>query len=163
MQKTALFTGLAFALIFFSGCSRQEVPRAEAPVPETREVSATVVFIKGEAKTFTKNDWKPLSLGLELQSNDSLDLLKGAQAELKRADGSLAKLVGPVRGSVQELLTAASIEGSAAGNVISKVRKLEGKKQTYSVQTPTAVAGIRGTQARMTPPDTTKKDSLPEE
>jgi hypothetical protein len=156
-----LLSGIVLAVL--AGCSRQEPPKSFAPAPKAKVVVATVGFVNGEAKAFFENAWKPASIGLELEAADSLDLAKGSQAELKGADGRTAKLEGPARGAVQELMTAAAAsERSAADKVLSKVRKLEGKKQTYSVQTPTAVAGIRGAKARATAPDTTKKDSLPQ-
>lgn len=159
-KVTSALLGIALAVL--AGCSRKEPPRSAAPVPKSRVVAATVGFVNGEAKAFTEGSWKKATIGLELEAADSLDLSEKSQAELKGADGRTAKLEGPSRGSVQELMAAAANpEGSAAGKVLSKVRKLEGKKQTYSVQTPTAVAGIRGVKARATVPDTTKKDSLP--
>jgi hypothetical protein len=155
-------SGIILAVL--AGCSRQEPPKSAAPVPKPRELVATVGFVNGEAKTFSENAWKQTAIGQELEAADSLDLAEGAQVEIRGVDGNVAKLEGPARGLVHELMFAsAAPEGSAAGKVLSKVRKLEGKKQTYSVQTPTAVAGIRGVKARATAPDTTKKDSLPQQ
>lgn len=154
---------LGIALAVLAGCSRQEPPRSAAPVPQPRVVAATVSFVKGEAKAFSEDAWKPAAIGQELEAGDSLDLAKDTQVEIKGADGQVAKLAGPDRVEVGGALASASAnERSAAGKVLSKVKKLEGKKQTYSAQTPTAVAGIRGAKARATAPDTTKKDSLPE-
>jgi len=147
-----------------AGCSRKEPPRqAETPAPKSKIVAATVSFAKGEVRVFSDASWKPMAIGFELEAVDSLDLAEGAQAEIKGGDGLVAKLAGPARVEVGWLMSSAkSPEGSATGKVISKVRKLEGKKQTYSVQTPTAVAGVRGVKARVTVPDSSKKDSLPE-
>lgn len=155
----ALFLSLAMA-----GCSRQGPPRqAETPAPKPRAAAATVTFAKGEVRAFSEASWKPLGIGFELEAGDSLALTEGAQAELKGADGRLAKLAGPARGTVAGLMSAASVpERSAASKAATKIRKLEGSKQTYSVQTPPAVAGIRGTKARAAVPDTAKKDSLPD-
>ncbi len=163
MPKKITGALLGIALAFLAGCSRPEPPKSAAPVPSSRVVAATVGFVKGEAKVFSENAWKPTAIGQELEAADSLDLAEGAQVELKGADDRVARLEGPTRGSVHKLMSAAATaEGSAAGKVFTKVRKLEGKKQTYSVQTPTAVAGIRGVKARAATPDTTNKDSLPQ-
>lgn len=157
-----IFLGIALAVL--SGCKRQEPPRSAIPAPQPKVAAASVSFVKGEAKAFSENVWRPLAIGQELEAADSLDLAEGTQVELKGVDGTVAKLEGPVRSTVQEMLAAAADkEGSATDKVLTKVRKLEGKKQTYNAQTPTAVAGIRGAKARATVPDTTKKDSLPQQ
>lgn len=164
MRKTLVFPCLILAL---AGCSKKEQARTEAPPPEpqeAREVAAVVSFVKGEARAFSGSDWERLAIGLELGAVDSLDIALDSQAELKGADGQTARLAGPARGTVSELMAAAAErERSAASKAVSKIKKLEGSKQSYEVQTPTAVAGIRGAPGRKAVPDTTKKDSLPEE
>lgn len=154
---------MALALIAWAGCGRREAPRSDAPPAKTRAVAASVSFVRGEGRAYTDSAWKPLAIGMELEAADSLEIAEGALAELKGADGQVAKLAGPAKGSVQEMISAAAArDSSAAGQVLSKVKKLEGGRRTYSAQTPTAVAGIRGVKARATVPDTTKKDSLPQ-
>lgn len=154
---------ISSAMLAFLGCSRQEQPKSGVPEPKTRVIVAAVAFTKGEVSAFTGSAWEPMAIGLGLEGADSLDLASNSQAELKGAEGRVVRLAGPAKGAVADLMAAAAAsERSAAGKVLDKVKKLEGAKQTYTTQTPTAVAGIRGAPGRKAVPDTSKKDSLPQ-
>jgi len=50
-------------------------------------------------------------------------------------------------------------EAKQESKVLKNLKKIEGKKEALTEQTPTAVAGIRGTQKRQPVPDTTASDT----
>jgi hypothetical protein len=73
----------------------------------------------------------------------------------------LVKLAGPQTDEVTTLLqkAAAAPEAKQESKVLKSLKKIEGKKQTLTGKTPTAVAGIRGANTRPVVPDTAAADT----
>lgn len=162
-MKSILYGLLPALLLFWPGCGAKPESRVPEAKPQVaKETVAVVSFIRGEARVYRENVWSNLSLGQELAADDSLDVPSGVQVELRNKEQKVYKLSGPARGPVSTIIAqAAQSEPGAASQAISKIKKLEGRKQKFETRTPTAVAGIRGTRARATP-DTIPKDSLSE-
>ena len=155
MKKTLLFAALA-ALIL--GCAKKEAPKpVAAPVPVKPSAVAFVCFVKGDVQKLLSATWVPAVLGDSLYAGDCLNISAKAELELNDAQGRLVKLLGPQTDEVTTLLqkAAAAPEEKQESKTLKNLKKIEGKKQTLTEQTPTAVAGIRGTQKRKPAPDTT--------
>ncbi|MBI4726503.1 hypothetical protein HY768_04650 [candidate division TA06 bacterium] len=157
MKKTLLFAALA-ALIL--GCAQKEAPKpvaAPAPAKPVPAFVASVNFIKGDVQKLLSGTWMPAVPGDSLFAGDCLNIPAKAELEFKDAQGQLLKLTGSQTDEVTTLLqkAAATPEAKPESKAIQSLKKIEGKKQTLTEQTPTAVAGIRGTQKRKPMPDTT--------
>jgi hypothetical protein len=151
------------AVLVISGCGKREEPKqAEAPQQVITEPGVAVTFIKGQVQAFTGGGWETAVINERLLLADSLELAAGSELELTPDSTQAVKLAGPQKGSVGELLERARQEasGAAVSKTASAVKKLQGTKQTLTTQTPTAVAGIRGTAGRpVMPPDSAQGDS----
>ncbi len=155
MKKTLFFAALA-ALIL--GCAKKEAPKpAAAPFSAKPASVAFVCFVKGDVQKLISGTWMPAVLGDSLYAGDCLNIAAKAELELNDAQGQLVKLSGPQTDEVTTLLqkAAAAPEAKQESNALKSLKKIEGKKQTLTGQTPTAVAGIRGTQKIKPMPDTT--------
>ena len=159
MKKTLLFAALA-ALIL--GCAKKEATKpAAAPVPAKPASVAFVCFVKGDVQKLISGTWLPAVLGDSLYAGDCLNISDKAELELNDAQGKLVKLLGPQTDEVTTLLqkAAAAPEAKQESKALKSLKKIEGKKEALTGQTPTAVAGIRGTQKRPVVPDTSAVDT----
>jgi hypothetical protein len=159
MKKTLLFAALA-ALIL--GCAKKEAPKpVAAPVPVKPSAVASVSFVKGDVQKLLSATWVPAVPGDSLFAGDCLNIPAKAELELKDAQGQLVKLAGPQTDEVTTLLqkAAAAPEAKQESKVLKSLKKIEGKKQTLTGKTPTAVAGIRGANKRPVVPDTAAADT----
>jgi len=155
MKKTLLFAALA-ALIL--GCAKKEASKpVAAPVPAKPAAVAFVCFVKGDVQKLISGTWMPAVLGDSLYAGDCLNIPAKGELEINDAQGKLVKLPGPQTDEVTTLLqkAAAAPEAKPESKALKSLKKIEGKKQTLTGQTPTAVAGIRGTQKRQPMPDST--------
>jgi len=157
MKKTLLFAALAALIV---GCAKKEQPKpAAAPAPAKPAVVfvASVNFAKGDVQKLLSGTWKKAVLGDSLFTGDCLAIADKSELELKDAQGQLHKLAGPQTDEVTTLLqkAAAAPEAKQESKVLKNLKKIEGKKEALTEQTPTAVAGIRGTQKRKPMPDST--------
>lgn len=159
MNKLALSL---IAIFIISGCGKKEEPKtAEISNPQPTEPGAVVTFVNGQVQSFADGIWKNTELNDRLLLQDSLVLAAKSELELKPDSADVVKLSGPQKGMVDELISQnKQIKDTEVSKAITKIKKIQGTKQTLTTQTPTAVAGIRGTAGRKTvPPDTTLKDS----
>jgi hypothetical protein len=163
MKKTLMFAVLA-ALIF--GCSKKEAPQPiAAPIPAkpVPVFVASVSFVKGDVQRLLSGAWKKAVPGDSLFTGDCLAIADKAVLDLKDPQGQLVKLAGPQTDEVTNLMQkgAAAPEAKPESRTLSSMKKIEGKKQALTGSTPTAVAGIRGTQGRKAIPaaDTAAADT----
>jgi hypothetical protein len=151
------------ALLVAWGCGKREEPKqADATSPGSKEPSVVATFIKGQVQYLSDKDWKAAAINDRLLLSDSLDLLAGSELELLPDSAQAVKLAGPQKGIAGELIAKAqqSAAAAAVSKTTSSVKKIQGAKQTLTTQTPTAVAGIRGTAGRAPlPPDSAQGDS----
>ncbi|GEM_PF-1413872 len=116
--------------------------------------TARVSFVQGSA--FVRKQgvsrWEPVSLGRVLTVMDELATDSTGRVEVTFDNGSRLKL-RPKSGLVITKMTLeagreeAVIDiGLSLGKISAKVAKLQMKRERFSVGTPTAVAGIRGTE-----------------
>lgn len=151
------------AVLVISGCGKKEQPKvAEVPEPVKPAMVASIGFIKGDVQKLLSGKWEPAATGDTLYQGDCLSIPEKAELQLIDAQGGKLNLAGPQTDEVTNLLekTAAASEAKAGSKVIKSIQKIQGTKQTLTEQTPTAVAGIRGTAGRKPPPpDSTLPDS----
>ncbi len=151
------------AVLVISGCGKKEEPKvAEVPEPAKPAMVASIGFIKGDVQKLLSGKWEPAATGDTLYQGDCLNIPEKAELQLIDAQGGKLNLAGPQTDEVTNLLekTAVVSEAKAGNKVIKSIQKIQGTKQTLTTQTPTAVAGIRGTAGRKPmPPDTSKQDS----
>lgn len=157
MKKTLLLAAVA-ALIF--GCAKKEQPKpaaAPAPAKPVPVFVASVSFAKGDVQKLLSGTWNKAIPGDSLFTGDCLAIAERSELELKDAQGQLHKLLGPQTDEVTNLLQKATAapEEKQESKALKSLKKIEGKKEALAEQTPTAVAGIRGTQGRKPAPDTT--------
>ncbi|HAD81393.1 MAG: hypothetical protein A2509_05760 [Candidatus Edwardsbacteria bacterium RIFOXYD12_FULL_50_11] len=151
------------AVLVISGCGKKGEPKvAEVPEPAKPAMVASIGFIKGDVQKLLSGKWETAAIGDTLYQGDCLSLPEKAELQLIDGQGGTQNLAGPLTDEVTNLLekTAAASEAKAGSKVIKSIQKIQGTKQTLTTQTPTAVAGIRGTAGRKPmPPDSTQQDS----
>lgn len=151
------------AALVISGCGKKEQPKvAEIPEPAKPAMVASIGFIKGDVQKLLSGKWEPAATGDTLFKGDCLSIPEKAELQLIDAQGGKLNLAGPQTDEVTNLLekSAVASEAKAGNKVIKSIQKIQGTKQTLTTETPTAVAGIRGTAGRKpVPPDTSKQDS----
>ncbi|TGK59979.1 lipoprotein LipL45 [Leptospira wolffii] len=150
---------LLFGLLA-SGACKKPADNADSANAKQSEPTAIVVFSVGEAKVqhadLTEDK---ASLGTPLKQGDKLQTKANAKVDIQFADGSA------VRVSENSELEFASLALNTQGNtdtrlslvsgkVFAKVNKAN-KNDQFSVITPTAIAGVRGTSFVV---DRTRKD-----
>lgn len=124
-------------------------PGSAAFKPTTAKVS----FIKGTVaiqRTGTST-WLPAALKSRVYPGDKVSAEAGSEAEITLDDGSVVKLRDKSLLVIDRLerqrKPAASITALRAvnGSMLGCIRKLAAKESKFSITTPTAVAGVRGT------------------
>ena len=116
--------------------------------------SGTLTDLSGEV-VLQKEDtgiWLPLKKNMPLQQGDRIKTGPGAGADILLDDGSMIRL-GPQTDVILKELAADFQKKSITatvflrlGKLIANVKKISGKDSHFSVHTPTAIAGVRGTQ-----------------
>lgn len=144
MKKLPLLS--IFAIIALPACKgKKEVPA------KTASHAAIVAFVSGkEAKLVTSKGEIAATKGAILQEADKVITGKKSQVDLVLPNKILLRID---QNSTVELREFAQLEGGAQrdrlmlqkGAVFAKVAKLD-KKSSFAIQTPTLVAGVRGTQ-----------------
>lgn len=159
MKKSLL---IAVLVALSLGCAQKEAPKqAEAPVAIKPASVAFVSFIKGDVQKLISGTWMPAALSDSLYTGDCLNIPAEGELELIDIQGQSHKFTGPKTDEVTNLLqkTEAAPEDKPAAKALKSLKKIEGKKEALTETTPTAVAGIRGTQKRQPLPDTTVSDT----
>ena len=151
------------AVLVISGCGKKEEPKvAEVPEPAKPAMVASIGFTKGDVQKLLSGKWMPVATSDTLFKGDCLSIPEKAEIELIDAQGRTLNLAGPQTDEVTNLMEKAAVvsEAKAGNKVIKSIQKIQGTKQTLTTETPTAVAGIRGTAGRKPmPPDSTQQDS----
>ncbi|MCX7633791.1 MAG: FecR domain-containing protein [Turneriella sp.] len=118
---------------------------------KTASHAAAVVFVVGkDAKLITAKGEIPAAKGAILQESDKVITGQRSQVDLVLPNKILIRID---QNSTVEMREFAQLEGGAQrdrlmlqkGAVFAKVAKLD-KKSSFAIQTPTLVAGVRGTQ-----------------
>jgi hypothetical protein len=92
--------------------------------------------------------WTPVAMGQEIRSGDQIKTLAEARVEITLATGGVVRVGEKSLFTFDVVADAAGGQNQAtlsAGKVWSNVKALSRTKADFKVQTPTAVAAIRGT------------------
>lgn len=135
MKKILLLSLITFLMVFFS-CSRS----GDQYGPDSWK--AKVTMVKGKVEILQGDKIQPAQLGMILNAKDII----------KTSDGSIdlrIPRVGIFKIKSNSLLTLSSLVNETKlnlkqGKIVLALKKLS-KDQKFEVETPTAVAGIRGT------------------
>jgi hypothetical protein len=120
---------------------------------EFRATAAKVSFVKGTVaiQRSGTETWVPAALKSRVYPGDRVSSEPESEAEITLDDGSIVKLKDKslllIERMEKQRKPAATITGLRAmnGRVLGCIRKLASKESKFSVTTPTAVAGVRGT------------------
>jgi hypothetical protein len=117
------------------------------------EMEAFITYLAGDVKTARRGttDWQPARANQELFEGDRIRVSKNSTAELITEKKSVIRLSENSALEITKLEkdTERKIEASrfalSLGRLWNKVRKILSPKSEYTVSTPTALSGIRGT------------------
>ncbi len=120
---------------------------------EFKPSQARITFMKGKVEVQRKGSESavPAVMKMAVYPGDMISTDDGSEAELKLSDGSILKLKDKGRLEIERMerqkkpATAINSFKLASGKVLGSIKKLSSKSSKFTVTTPTAVAGIRGT------------------
>ena len=120
---------------------------------EFKPSQARITFIKGKVEVQRQGSQTPVPamMKMTVYPGDMISTDDGSEAELKLSDGSILKLKDQGRLEIERMerqkkpLTTINSFRLAAGKILGSIRKLSSQESKFTVSTPTAVAGIRGT------------------
>jgi len=98
----------------------------------------------GKCEILKNGSWTALALGQKLSQNSEIRTGPKGKLDIKVPLGKL-RLLGNTNVTIQQLTANTNDLKANNGNILAKVLKL-GPGQKYRVETPTVVAGVRGTQ-----------------
>jgi len=115
--------------------------------------NAKVTYIKGKVELNKNDTWVALKVGDEITNSDTIST--GFQSEAKiEYKGSIMSLGALTRITLEKLSSSESKDDVSVylktGAVRSKVTHPQGKRVSYTVKTPVAVASVRGTDFTVT-------------
>jgi len=118
-----------------------------------KPVEAQVTFLKGKAEVLKTGTvvWAPAALKMRLGSGDRVSCQDSSEVEIKLDDGSFLKLRDRSLVEIERMekqkkpFTAVTSIKAFSGKLLGCIRKLASKESKFSISTPTAVAGVRGT------------------
>jgi hypothetical protein len=120
---------------------------------EFKSCEARITFIKGRAEVMRMNGivWAVASIAQRLYGGDKISTIDNSEAEIVLDDGSLLRLKDKTLLEIQRMekqrrpqATITALKATQ-GKVLGCIRKMASKESKFTVSTPTAVAGIRGT------------------
>ncbi|EMN14337.1 lipoprotein LipL45 [Leptospira borgpetersenii] len=151
MKKLLIVSSIVLTtgVLVFNACKKPESSKSAA-IGKENSPSAVVVFSVGEAKILhTDLTEEKATLGASLKAGDKVSTKDKSKVDIQFADGSAVRIS---ENSVIDFdaLTINSKGNSdtrlalVSGKVFAKVNKAS-KEDQFSVVTPTAIAGVRGT------------------
>lgn len=117
------------------------IPREDPAGPDS---PAIVLFKKGDVALNRQDQALQLTPGFQLLRNDRITVMTGARLDLRMPDGSLMQIQGEAEIRLLSLNRRIALEqkkGSTYHSVVPSTNR-----QEYSIQTPTAIASVRGTR-----------------
>jgi hypothetical protein len=112
--------------------------------PAGPDSPAIVLFKKGDVALNRKDQALPLTPGFQLQRDDRITVAAQSRLDLRMPDGSLMQIQGEAEIRLLSLNRKIALEqkkGSTYHSVVPSTNR-----QEYSIQTPTAIASVRGTR-----------------
>jgi len=120
--------------------------------PAKPKPPASIVFFRGPVEIYhlqTKK-WLSARLDFPLQIGDMVVTKEGGRAELEFSIGDIVRLSELSRLEIKKTRKKGSLKKKTLlnlfkGEVLSKVDKIKGSQQEFAIQTPVAVAAVKGT------------------
>jgi len=120
---------------------------------EFKPDEAKITFIKGKVEVQRNGSQTlvPAVMKMTVYPGDKISTEDGAEAELKLSDGSVLKLKDSGLLEIEKMekqkkpMNTIRAFRLAKGKILGAIRKLSSRESKFTVTTPTAVAGIRGT------------------
>jgi hypothetical protein len=120
---------------------------------EFKPSEAKITYMKGKVEVQRKGSESmvPAAMKMTVYPGDMVSTDDGSEAELKLSDGSILKLRDKSKLEIERMekqkkpVTTINSFKLASGKILGSIRKLSSKNSKFTVSTPTAVAGIRGT------------------
>ncbi|MGC9002980.1 MAG: FecR family protein [Dictyoglomus sp.] len=145
MSKKFITFVLVFLIFLFSLAFSQDSPKPRV---------AIITYIKGNVyvKKLTSELWLPAKVKMELTSGDKVWVQQNSQAILQFSDKSTLKLGSNTQLDILNLdyekdtKKEISIFKLLIGKIWATVERLLSQGERIEIQTPTAVAGVRGTE-----------------
>lgn len=144
MKKILTIISLAATLaLVFAGTAKSA--DKELPTAFIGDMSGKVeIWLNGD------DDWRKAEKGLVLEKGDKIKTGANSEAVLQWANGHKVKVYALCMLNIEELSSSGSSEKTSlnveSGKIFAKANKLKSDKSAFQVETPTAVAGVRGTQ-----------------
>lgn len=136
------------------------------PTPPAKASPLTVLSVVGGEVLVMRagaDGWQPATAGMDLQPGDTIKSGSGSKAEITFFEGSTIEL----EASSQIVLSEISVADTGAttislkqqiGRTISRVKKLTDTESRYEIETPAAVAAVRGSMMSVTVTSTGKTE-----
>ncbi|MCL2706209.1 MAG: FecR domain-containing protein [Spirochaetaceae bacterium] len=150
MKKILYLFLLIFILFQFSSCKKKK-----EHVEEIKNLEAIVTFISGDAYILSENAILPAVIGNTLKEGDSLKTASDSYIEILITGNSVIRMDENTELSIERLASAGANSDIAmsllTGAIINKVEKIitppaEAGSLNYSIRTPSAAFGVRGTE-----------------
>lgn len=117
------------------------------------EVKATLKDLKGtvEVKMSEETKWAPAKEGMKVGSGTAIRCMAALSALVLWADGNVIKVYAMTTFELKSLTTdpAKNVDNSnmelTTGKILAKAKKFANPASSFEVKTPTAIAGVRGT------------------
>jgi ferric-dicitrate binding protein FerR (iron transport regulator) len=150
-RGTLLVVSLLMLISSLFACASPQ-PTSTSPTGNIESTPLTVLSVAGGEVLVMKSGasgWVSGEVGMTLGVNDKIKTAAGGHATITFFEGSTIELEGGTEISLSELGldgTASHIGiGQQIGNTVSRVTKLVDPASSYDVETPVAIASVRGT------------------
>lgn len=135
---------------------------ALAPAAWPQQPAANLSIFTGDCRVWHQGESTEAEIGQPLFVGDSVRTGKDSRAEVSFEDGTSVRISDNARLLVQQADTLRSLK-LLWGKLWAKVARLSSAQSRFEVQTPTAVAGVRGTVFRVeVDPDTATRVAVEE-
>lgn len=144
MKKLRTLISLA-AVITLTFAMAAKCAEKELPTAFIGDMHGNVeIWLSGD------DDWRKAEKGLVLEEGDKIKTGSNSEAVLQWANGHKLKVYALSVLNIDQLSAKGSNENTGlnveSGKIFAKANKLKSEKSSFQVATPTAVAGVRGTQ-----------------
>lgn len=139
-NRRVVLLGLVFVLFFSIALPIQAGARSSGNIAILQEVEGDVTFVKGGGKrSFVAYD------GVALQQGDSVRTGKDSSVHIVLENEDEIVLGAESHILISELAESNTSIKLSSGGLWNKIKRFFGASDTYEIETPTAVMGVRGT------------------
>ena len=116
-----------------------------------KQVPATLRFAKGDVTVYSEatKEWQPLPLNNKIEEGNKVRTGAASSAEYEYEDGHTvlqrADTTVQVKTARSSSVSSRYRISLSAGRAVTRIMKATGKETRFQVETPTAIAGVRGT------------------